>query len=281
MRSDLPICRYLLQATGILVLWLQGDILVHGQGLPGDEEVRRLPPVDEFEAPAWLKPEVKVAPEEDARKWLGDVELGVHGSEGNSVNFNLHAGLDAERKTAVGLLEVDVNYSKVTSGNVEIRHHALLDVEHKWLSQRPWTCFVHFAFDYDEFKAFDSRISTNGGADYHFLDTDITKFAGRLGAGFSYEIGGVLQEAVPEAVLGLQLKHRLTERQQLEAKVDYLPDWSDFQDFRVETDAGWKIALDADEQLSLKFELNDRYDNTPGGRRPNDLTYAVLLTWQL
>ncbi len=86
---------------------------------------------------------------------------------------------------------------------------------------------------------------------------------------------------VPEALFGLNVKRQLTLRQHLEMAVEYLPDWGDFRKFRLETDAGWKITLDEEKNLSLKFELNDRYDNTPIGLRPNDLTYVALLAWKL
>ena len=244
-------------------------------------ELQRLPPVENLTAPDWLKPDGEIPGDEKKKLWSGSLEVGVNGSEGNSTNFNLHTGFDVDRQTAAGVLEIDFDYTKVTSSNVKIEHHALLDIEHKWLSETRFSCFVHLAYDYDEFKSFDSRISANAGAAYHLIDTAVTELLTRLGAGFSREIGGPVNDIVPEAVLGLQIKRQLSDRQQLQAEFEYLPDWSRLTNFRLETDVGWEILLDEQRQLSLKFELNDRYDNTPIGLRANDLTYAVLVLWKL
>ena len=282
MRLDVPILLRTLQLSWLVGLLFQVmATALPAQEVIGELEVRRLPTVDVPAEAAWLKPVDELPEQVEEKAWTGDLELGLNGSEGNSISFNLYAGVDLDFQTPGGVLDIEFDYSKVTSDSVQIRHQALLDLEHRWLTTTPLSCFVQFGFDYDEFKSFDSRISTNGGAEYDFIKTDLTRLAGRFGAGFSRELGGPVNAMVPEALFGLNIKRQLTVRQHLEMAVEYLPDWSDFHKFRLETDAGWKITLDEEKNLSLKFELNDRYDNTPIGLRPNDLTYAALLAWKL
>ena len=280
--SSLPAGGFVLRRLGLLagLLILSGTVVL-GEEFLDQPGIQRLPAVEPLAGPAWLKPGDDPVVVEDKKTWTGSLELGLNGSEGNTVNFNLHTGFDFARQTGGGMFEVGFDYAKVNSSGFKTDHHALLDLEHKWIGQSRLGGFVHFAFDYDEFKAFDSRISANGGLDYRLVGTDWTELVGRWGAGFSQELGGLSNRTVPEAIFGLLLKRQVTDRQQFEMEVQYFPDWSRFSDFRLETDVAWKILLDQARDLSLKFDLNDRYDNTPGGLRPNDLTYAVLLLWEL
>ena len=280
--SSLPAGGFVLRRLGLLagLLILSGTVVL-GDDFLDQPGIERLPAVEPLAGPAWLKPGDGPVVVEANKTWTGSLELGLNGSQGNAVNFNLHTGFDISRQTAGGVFEVEFDYAKVHSSGIKTDHHALLDMEHKWTSASRLGGFVHFAFDYDEFKAFDSRISANGGLDYRLVGTELTELLSRWGAGFSQELGGPTNRTVPEAIFGLDLKRQVTDRQQFEMKVQYFPDWSRFSDFRLEADVAWKILLDQARDLSLKFDLNDRYDNTPGGLRPNDVTYAVLLLWEL
>jgi hypothetical protein len=64
-------------------------------------------------------------------------------------------------------------------------------------------------------------------------------------------------------------------------QIDYYPSWEDYADYRVEANAGWEILLDEESHMSLKLAAIDRYDSTPGGKRPNDLNYSMVLVWKL
>jgi hypothetical protein len=86
---------------------------------------------------------------------------------------------------------------------------------------------------------------------------------------------------VAEAVFGADLAHQLSDRQKMALTIDYFPEWEDFVNFRLVTDASWTVALDDASKLSLKLSANNRYDSTPNGRKPNDVIYALLLLWQL
>jgi hypothetical protein len=63
-------------------------------------------------------------------------------------------------------------------------------------------------------------------------------------------------------------------------KVDYFPDITDFNNYRVISDASWEYLLNSDGNLSLKLSAVDRYDSTPNGRKPNDVNYGVLLLYK-
>ena len=98
---------------------------------------------------------------------------------------------------------------------------------------------------------------------------------------FSREIGGPNDGYTPEISSGIEWKHKLSDRQNVFAKVDYFPDVTNFQDFRLNSKAEWEMIVSKTWGLSLKMSVFDRYDSTPEGKRPNDLNYTMLLLWAL
>jgi hypothetical protein len=96
----------------------------------------------------------------------------------------------------------------------------------------------------------------------------------------SHEFRGPDREWVPEIATGLQLDHKLSERQKLYVQIDYFPDVRDFNEYRINTQASWEIVLDAVNNLSLKLSAISRYDTSPDdGQGPDDLDYAATLLW--
>ncbi|HUT13233.1 MAG TPA: DUF481 domain-containing protein [Thermoguttaceae bacterium] len=263
-------------------------VFPHGEtippGVPSPQE--NLPPADstgtEPNDPLAeiLPPEELIAPPV-VKIWEGSVELGLDGAEGNTQAFNLKFGVDAKRKTDRNVFTLDLDYRKKTDRARETANRAFLDWRYEWLLQdSPWTCFTHGTVDYDEFQAFDVRVTTDIGLGYQFIETDRTTFAGRVGSGFSREIGGPDDNYVPEAVFGLDYERKLTNRQKLTMKIDYMPDVTEFNDFRLHTRAGWEMLIDRQMNLSLKLSVLDRYDGTPNGAKPNDLDYTAVLLWK-
>ncbi len=277
-------------------------------------EVERLPPVDllpppdqaRFERfdqpllpppdqPAAIAPAAAVEPATAAQEekstepkkpprpvklWKGGVELGFDGSEGNSETLNFRFAIDAKRKTDLNILDLDLDYRKKTTDSRETANRLYFDGRHEWLLlDSPWTWFVHQTTEFDEFKAYDVRVSLDTGIGYQFIETDETTLLARCGSGLSREIGGPDDSFVPELALGLDFDHQLTQRQKLSVSAEYTPDLTGFSDFRLNTKAGWEVLLDEEWNLSLKLTVLDRYDSTPNGARANDLDYSITLLW--
>ena len=213
--------------------------------------------------------------------WSGKIELGINGSAGNADSLSLRAGANLKRETETHTLTAKATHARTSSAGIETQNNALGDVKlERHFDDSPWSLFVTSSLEYDEFKAFDLRLAGSTGLGFRFVDNDRITLAGRFGAGVSHEIGGPDDRYVPEAVYGLDYEHQLTERQKLSATVDYFPDWSDFVNYRIVTDAGWEVLLDEASHLTLKIGVIDRYDSTPNGRKPNDFDYSVLLLWK-
>jgi len=266
---------------------------------PGPQYVypdfRRLPPAEPDAGPQLqaaaaeeflptVQPEPKPQPPElepNEKLWEGSFELGLDGSEGNTRTFNVQFGMDVKRKTDCDVLSLDLDYRKKTAAYLETANRALLDWRYEQLyDDSPWTTFVHGTVDYDEFQAFDVRVAADVGLGFQLIDWERTTLAVRFSGGFSHEIGGPDDAYVPELNYGLDFEHRISDRQKLAAQANYIPDVTEFSDFRLKTEASWELLIDKEMNLSLKLSVLDRYDSTPHGLRPNDLDYSAMLLWK-
>lgn len=237
------------------------------------ETVGEEPPMQ----PVWYNPASWLGP-----WWNGSISLGVNGSDGNANSFNIRSGFELSRETERTNWDLDLTYNKNTANELATAHNALLQSNWDFKMRNPrWTWFNKLGLEYDEFKNFDLRLFLNTGLGYTFIDNEITQFRGRFGSGVSREFGGIDEDWKPEAVFGIDYARQISERQRFVATVDYYPAWEDFSDYRVVSDFGWEMDLDAPNNLSLKIGVIDRYDSTPNGALANDVDYSVLLIWTL
>lgn len=214
--------------------------------------------------------------------WEGGAEIGINGTEGNSEALSVRAGYNLKRKTEKYELSSDLTYLKASADGIETQHNSLQNGRYERLfGDHPWTFFIQESLEYDEFKAFDLRLAVNAGIGIRLIETESTKLKARFGAGTSREFGGPNKDWVPEALYGADFERQLTKRQKLTLKTDYFPEWGNLSNYRLVTDFGWEVLLDEEHNLNFKLSVNDRYDSTPNGRKPNDINYALLLLWKL
>jgi putative salt-induced outer membrane protein YdiY len=227
---------------------------------------------------SWVLPTYWIS----AVDWDGGVEVGINGTDGNAQTTSVRAGVNLGRKTEFQETKFDLTYLKATAEGVKTQHNIIQNFGYeRSFGDSRWSFFAKEFMEYDEFKAFDLRLALNSGLAFKFIDTEITTLKGRYGAGVSREFGGPSDDWVPELVYGVDFKRQLTKRQKLALTVDYFPEWRNFDNYRMVTDLGWEVLLDEEHNLNLKLSVNDRYDSTPNGRKPNDINYALLLLWKL
>lgn len=225
----------------------------------------------------------------NAAKWDSSIELGINGGSGNSDSFNVSSGFDTKRSTDSTDAKIGLKYVNNKSNSILVAHNLRfsIDWEKKFadttgqLQQLSrWSWFIKNTYYYDDFRPFDLRVAVNSGLGCKLLENKTQMFKGRIGVGVSREFGGVTDAWVPEALLGLDYRRQLSARQKLETTVDYYPSWEDFSDYRVVTDCSWEFLLDKETNLSLKLNVNDRYDSTPDGASANDIFYSLLALWK-
>jgi putative salt-induced outer membrane protein YdiY len=228
--------------------------------------------------PGWYEPTYWFGP----APWDIGIEFGLNGSDGINETLSLRSGGHLQRETERWKFDTSLAYNKTTTNNTETQNNGLFDLRiDRRLKDSPWSLYVLHQTLYDEFQAYDLRVSVNTGVGYRLFDTETIDFVGRFGGGTSREFGGPDNRWAPEALMGLDYEHKLTGMQRLSAKVDYYPEWDQFDHYRIVSDVGWEIDLDRPKHLSLKLSVVDRYDSTPHGVQPNELNYAALLIWGL
>ncbi len=213
--------------------------------------------------------------------WVNSAELGINGSTGNAESFSFQAGARFKRKTDINLMDLRLTHNRTSAASNETQNNALLYADYeRFFGDSPWTGFLKNGLEYDEFKAFDLRYNINAGIGYRLFNTKDLQLKGRFGAGTSREFGGPDNRWVPEALFGADYEHQVNKRNKVIAKLDYFPEWTDFDNFRFISDLAWEILLDESGNMSLKLGAMDRYDSTPNGRKPNDLNYTALLLYK-
>ncbi len=213
--------------------------------------------------------------------WTNSLEAGINGSEGNAQSFSIQGGMRFRRKVDISTFELRMTHNRTQSQGIETQNNTLQFADYeRHLGGSPWSWFVKQGLEYDEFRAFDVRLNLNSGFSYRWFDTDKLRLVGRFGSGTSREFGGPDNRWVPEAVFGGDYEHQWNDRNRFIFKFDYFPDWSDFSNFRIVADMAWEYLMSEERNLSLKLGAVDRYDSTPNGLKPNDLTYSLLLLYK-
>ncbi|WP_197530285.1 DUF481 domain-containing protein [Bythopirellula polymerisocia] len=240
--------------------------------VPAEEILEPFPVYRWYQAAYWFGP----------TPWDMGIQFGLNGSEGANQTQSLQVGGHWKRKTKAWKFNSKIAYNRTSANQVETQNNALLDVRlDRPIDGSPWSLFALNQTLYDEFQAYDLRVSLNTGVGYQWCDTETFDLEGRFGIGTSREFGGPDNRWTREALFGLESEYLLSKTQRLTAKVDYFPEFEDFNQYRVVTDAGWEIDLDRPSNVSLKFSVNDRYDSTPNGVDPSLLNYSAVLIWGL
>ncbi|MFW5692775.1 MAG: DUF481 domain-containing protein, partial [Thermoguttaceae bacterium] len=249
---------------------------------PADDEAPTEPndavPAD---APPQYVPVFLFPAYQEITAWSGSFELGLDGTTGNSETFNFRFGFDTTHQWDIHQLDVELDYLRKTTGRIETANRALLDWRYERLFRDTrWTWFVHGTFEYDEFEAWDCRVTADTGLGYQLISTDSTKLVSRTGGGFARTVGLPDDRWTPELVMGLDFEHKVGKRHRLKAKVDYIPDVTDFAGYRVNSQGSWEMLIDEAMNLSLKLSVRSRYDSTPRPAKPHDLDYSAVVMWR-
>ena len=264
-----------------LAAWTQasGQQIEYAPLGPAEEpQLIRLPPVE----PDGLEPiDLDEDPLPPMKIWNGSFQLGLDGASGNNESVNLHLGLNAQRRTPLNCVTIQMDYFKKSSGGVETANRGYGDTRlERFFLGLPWTIFIHGTFEYDQFAGFNRRLSSDAGVGRKLIESDDTFFIARCGLGATRSFGSPDDRVTPEGVLGLDFQHKIGKRHLFTASGEYLPDLTNFGHYRVNSHADWTFLLDQELNLSLKLEVLDRYDSQPFGKKANDIDYAAMILWK-
>ena len=240
-------------------------------------------PLDDEEAAEAAEEAIDDAIEEtDKGPWAFRFEVGLDGSEGNTERFAGRFGFYADRETERSLFHFQSTYYRASQDGDKTADRFNTQIRNDWkLGESRWDIFARAEADVDEFKEYDLRLSGAAGIGYRFIDNPDTKLVGRIGPGLAYEFGVEDEEVIPELFTGLELNHKLNERNFINAYINYIPDLSDTDNYLVHAGADWEYIMTDDGAVSLKIGFADRYDNqVDEGIEKNDVDYYATLNWR-
>jgi putative salt-induced outer membrane protein YdiY len=239
------------------------------------------PPPSSFDAVANWPLTIRSEEPPPVKLWEGSLSVGLDGAEGNNQAMNLRVGFDARRKTELHLLYLNADYNRRTVDNENAANRLFSQIRYeRIIKDTDWSIFVGSTYEYDEFEPWDFRLTSHSGLGRWLFRNEVTSLKARFGGGFSREIYGPRSNyTAPELIVGMDFERKLSTRQRLIAMFDYMPDVTDFTEFRFNSQAGWEVLLDKDPKLTLRLAVRNRYTSTPGTALPNDLDYAALLLW--
>ena len=214
--------------------------------------------------------------------WEYTFSAGISGASGNNENFAGRIKLDGQRTTDTMETTAYGSYLYATSDGTRSASRGELGFNNDWLLEGPWRYFAQGKYEYDEFQAWQHRLSGAVGVGYEFINTDKTTLIGRAGLGASYEMGKNADEKlVPEGLLGLDWTHQLSPNTKLVAGTTYYPSFNNLGEFRWNNNAGIEVLLDGETGMTLNAGIEHRHDSDPGmGIRPNDVDYYMGVGWK-
>lgn len=241
----------------------------------------------ESESESYLQPADEEDMPEDPNSWADGWDfkafVGINGASGNSESFSARASIDGERFTSKYETKVGARYVYGKSDGNKDTSRGEAFINNDWLlDESRWRVFATGKYEYDEFQAWDHRLSASLGLGYEiYEDEDTTLLLGRVGIGAYYEIGDMAdEELIPEGVLGLELRHKISENASLNATSTYFPSFDDLGEFRWNNTAEIEVLMDANSGLTLNTGIEHRHDSDPGaGRESNDILYYMGLGW--
>lgn len=235
--------------------------------------------------PPTLVPDGSLPAPPPPKLWTGGFEFGINGSQGNSDVMNVRVGLNTDRRTDNNLFHADLLYTLTRQDGTTNQNQAWLNARDEILfPNSPWSVFAATQVEYNEFRAYNFRVGAYSGVAYQWVKTETTMFKTRIGAGAAWQTdtraGGPPDQWVPEAILGADFNHKLTDRQALISTVDVYPNLSQIGQYRLRARVGYEVLVDPDHGMVLRFGVQDWYDTNPGPAARNDVNYFVTLLFK-
>lgn len=211
--------------------------------------------------------------------WTRKLGLGMNGSEGNTINFNLRTTMNLALVNEHRRWEIDGYYVYQTDTRVTTDTNGQLQSIHAWLLPGSrWYFFVDGTYDYDKFKDWKSRISVSIGPGYQLVKTESWGLRASLGLAGQREFSGQKNSNF-QGFAGLDLDWEINSSLSLRARNRLYPNLvPQTGGFRDDSKLDLTVKLTEAPLLGLVMGLGNTYESDPApGDKANDFTYYTTL----
>jgi putative salt-induced outer membrane protein YdiY len=211
--------------------------------------------------------------------WTREVNFGVNGAEGNTVNFNLTGGFDLKAENERRRWTWTGRYIFKTTDNSTTDNNARVQTRYDWLlPESRYFLFVEPLYDFDQFKDWKHRITLSGGPGYGIIQRESLDLRTGIGVSGQKEFEGEAKARFG-GYWSLNLEWKLSDRQSLTASNQIFPYIVNTPgEYRNLSTAAWKLKLTEDPTLNLNLGIeNDYNSDAPPEDHKNDFKYFGTL----
>jgi putative salt-induced outer membrane protein YdiY len=211
--------------------------------------------------------------------WERNFQVGIKGSQGNSQNMNINAGIRFKFEDELKRWDVRMLYLLSKNEGEKSQDEFFAQFTRDFLiPDANYFYFTQGRYDIDEFQDWDYRLNFGGGIGQELVKSDDWQFNGRAGIGAKKDFGGEDSEWILEAILGIESNWAIAERQSLEFRNTLYPNLKEVGEFRNISTLNYKVGLSQLNGLDIKIGLINEYDSdASAGTDKNDFKYLLSL----
>ncbi|MBY0313239.1 MAG: DUF481 domain-containing protein [Phycisphaerales bacterium] len=216
--------------------------------------------------------------------WKFTLEGGWNGSSGDNNQQSFRIRLAGVRPAADNTTSASVAWNHQQVDGDARASNVVVDMRNDWNSGPTgtgggsWGFYVAMNSEFNEFTAWDYRISGNAGLSFDLLKNDDLTLVLRTGLGGTREFGSLNNDPRLEVWPSLDASLKIDDRSKLGAALTGAVNVEDVDGSRANMKAWYEVLLDPEHNLSLKLGIENKYEYAPVlGRENNQLEYYAAL----
>ena len=214
--------------------------------------------------------------------WEGNANIGFSVTSGNSNNTTMTTGLRAVKNGGPDKLTV---YARSVWNSDRGNGHMVTTQNAFWGGARydrnldgQQFGFVSYDFERDRPRGLNLRSVAGAGLGRHVVKNEITEMDVILGGAWNRTWQAGDNTDTPEALAGLNVKHRFHEKFRYQNSITFFQNITDRSEFRVMMDATFSV--DVTKRVGVFMTFGDRFNNDPlGGSKRNDFLFTTGMKW--
>lgn len=213
---------------------------------------------------------------EEKSPWSGSVNLGLTYSDATDTSTAINFAFALNKNTDVDKFSWTTRYFYSRESGEVSSNDIISTLDQTWLvKDSPWSYFAMGTYQWDQFQAWEHRVSPYGGIGYSFVqETDLT-LTGRFGAGGTWEYQGDPQFD-PQLLFQFTGNWTIDDTQSFRGNVQIAPEVTDFENYLFTVSADYKLKLGKGSPFSFNLSVLNIHDSQPtDGASKNDLKVVV------